>query len=148
LKNEPKTNPKGTRNEAKLEAKKSKNSAICAKRSEAPQSKEAGLNEPQGGYMSGDPGMGDASPGPGNRHLILGSRHLIPWSVDNGRRGRATACRPRQPTDRASPPTAPGCSPVGCRSAWPRAGRSFTRVIDGSGPVCPMNGLDKYHDFG
>jgi len=34
-----------------LEAKKSKNSAICAKRSEDPQSKEAGFNEPNGGYM-------------------------------------------------------------------------------------------------
>jgi len=34
-----------------LEAKKSKNSAICAKRSEDRQSKDAGFDEPQGGYM-------------------------------------------------------------------------------------------------
>jgi len=34
-----------------LEAKKSKNSAICVKRSEDPQSKDAGFDEPQGGYM-------------------------------------------------------------------------------------------------
>ena len=34
-----------------MEAKKSKNSAICAKRSEDPQSKEAGFNGAQGGYM-------------------------------------------------------------------------------------------------
>jgi len=59
LKNEPKTNPKQTRNEAKLEAKKSKNSAICAKRSEDPQSEEEGFNEPQGGYISRDTGIGE-----------------------------------------------------------------------------------------
>jgi hypothetical protein len=41
-------NLKRTRNEAKLEAKKSKNSAICAKRSEAPESKGACINEPKG----------------------------------------------------------------------------------------------------
>jgi hypothetical protein len=46
-KNEPKIDPK----EAKLEAKKSKNSAICAKRSEDPQSKGDGFNSPNGGYM-------------------------------------------------------------------------------------------------
>jgi hypothetical protein len=34
-----------------MEAKKSKNSAICALRTEDPQSKEAGFNEPSGGYM-------------------------------------------------------------------------------------------------
>ena len=56
-----------------MEAKKSKNSAICAKRSEDPESKEEGFNEPQGGYMNGDPGIGDASPAPGNRRLIPGS---------------------------------------------------------------------------
>jgi len=78
LKNKPKTNLKLTSNEAKLEAKKSKNIAICTKRSEAPQLKVAGFNEPEGGYMNGDPGIGDASPGRGNWRLIPGSRHLIP----------------------------------------------------------------------
>jgi len=34
-----------------MEAKKSKNSAICAERSEDPQSKGEGFNEPNGGYM-------------------------------------------------------------------------------------------------
>jgi len=34
-----------------LEAKKSKNSAICGKRSEDPQSKGEGFNEPNWGYM-------------------------------------------------------------------------------------------------
>ena len=61
-----------------MEAKKSKNSAICAKRSEDSQSKGAGLNEPQGGYMKRDPGTGDASAAPGNRRLIPGAGHLIP----------------------------------------------------------------------
>jgi len=48
--------PKKGLNEAKMEAKKSKSSAICAKRSEDPESKGAGFNEPQRGYMSRDPG--------------------------------------------------------------------------------------------
>jgi len=34
-----------------LEAKKSRYSAVCAKRSEDPQSKGEGFNEPNGGYM-------------------------------------------------------------------------------------------------
>jgi hypothetical protein len=60
-----------------LEAEKSKNSAIGVKRTEDRQSKEAGFDEPQGGYMNGGPGTGDASPAPANRRLISGSRHLI-----------------------------------------------------------------------
>ena len=55
-----------------MEAKEGKNSAICAKRSEAPESKEEGFNEPQRGYMNGDPGIGDALPGPGKRRQIFG----------------------------------------------------------------------------
>ena len=47
-----------------MEAKKSKNSAICAKRSEDPQSKGEGFKEPPGGYMNGDPGIGDGLPSP------------------------------------------------------------------------------------
>ena len=54
MQNEAKNEAKTDLNEAKLEAKKSKNSAICAKRSEDPQWKEAGFNEPQGGYMERD----------------------------------------------------------------------------------------------
>jgi len=50
-----KNEPKIGLNEAKSEAKKSKNSAIYAKRSEDPQSKGKGFNEPQGGYMNGGP---------------------------------------------------------------------------------------------
>ena len=61
-KNKPKTNLKQTRNEAKFEAKKSKNRATCAKRTEDPRSKEAGFNGHQGGYMNRGPGIGDASP--------------------------------------------------------------------------------------
>jgi hypothetical protein len=51
VQNEAKNEAKIDLNEAKMEAKKSKNSAICAKRSEDPQSKGAGFDEPQGGYM-------------------------------------------------------------------------------------------------
>ena len=62
MRNEAKNEAKIDLNEAKLEAKKSTNTAICAKRSEVPQSKGAGFNKPQGGYMSRDRGMGDGSP--------------------------------------------------------------------------------------
>jgi hypothetical protein len=51
VRNEAKNEPKIDLNEAKLEAKKSKKSAICAKRSEDQQLKDAGFDEPQGGYM-------------------------------------------------------------------------------------------------
>jgi len=54
----------------KLSTNWSKNSAICTKRSEDPQSKGAGFNEPQGGYMSRDPGIGDASLAPGSWRLL------------------------------------------------------------------------------
>jgi len=51
VQNEAKNEAKIDLNEAKLEAKKSKDSAICAKRSEDPQPKGEGFNEPNGGYM-------------------------------------------------------------------------------------------------
>ena len=51
VQNEAKNESKTDLNEAKLEAKKSKNSGIYAKRSEDSQSKGAGFNEPNGGYM-------------------------------------------------------------------------------------------------
>jgi len=63
----------------------SKNSAICAKRSKAPQSKGAGFKDPQGGYMSRDPGtpvievfgaLGDES----RAGLKMGARVSCPLS--------------------------------------------------------------------
>ena len=59
MQNEAKNEAKIDLNEAKIEAKRSKKSEICAKRSEDPQAEEEGLNEPQGGYMSRDRGLGE-----------------------------------------------------------------------------------------
>jgi hypothetical protein len=64
FKNEPETNLKWAQNEAKLDAKRSKNSAIWAKRSEGPQSKDAGFDEPRGGYMKVELEASGLSPDP------------------------------------------------------------------------------------
>jgi hypothetical protein len=62
--------------------------------------------------------------------------------------GRVPGAREPAPYSWLSTPTPPGCGQVGCRSAWPCAGTSFTSVNDGLGgrptgarPFCALRPL-------